>query len=171
VNTRDPREPKDPRDPRDTRGRDTDYSGTRYSTTPEPRPDRSWLRWVIPAAIVALLFPLLFNRGHREPERTPAGATEQQNPTAARLASPTSVYFESGGANLTDADRQKIADVASSAKQSGAEVALTGSKDRADTVRQALISQGLPESRIEVKEPAAAGSDQQDRVDITLAEK
>lgn len=163
MNTRDPR---DPRNPRDTR--DTDYRGTRYSVTPEPRADRSWLRWAIPAALVALLLPLLFHRGHREPERM---ATVQHEGLMSNqyAAAPTMVYFESGGTQLTDAERQKLAEVASTARQSGSGVAVTGSRERVDAVRRALISAGLPESSIQVRE-SSAGSEAAP-VQITLAEK
>jgi hypothetical protein len=167
VNTR------DPRDPRDSRGTDTGYRetrDTRYSNV-EVRPDRSWLRWVIPAAILALLLPFLFHRGHQPEQRTTA-AVEQHDTTAQHdtttdqqhlAMAPTSVYVGSDS-TLSDADRQKIADLANSAR-TGNGVALSGSKTQTDTVRQALISQGVPESQIEVREAPPGGDD--GRVDIT----
>lgn len=170
MNTRDPRNSRD-----NTRGSDyrgTEYRDTRYSTTPELRPDRSWLRWVIPAAIAALVLPLLFHRSHREPEQTTSAFQQSDNTMTNHLASlptSTSLYFENGGADLTDADRQKLAQVASSAKQNGTGISVTGPKERADAVRQALISEGVPESSIEVQEGA---SDQgTEPVRLTLAQK
>jgi hypothetical protein len=162
VNTRDPRDTKDSRTT-DTGYRDT--RETRYSNV-EVRPDRSWLRWVIPAAILALLLPFLFHRGHREPEQRTTAAVEQRDTTTynrQRLAmAPTSVYVGSDS-TLSDSDRQKIADLASSARN-GNGVAISGSRSQADAVRQALISQGVPESQIEVRESTAGGDG---RVDIS----
>lgn len=177
---------RDPRDPKDTRAGDTGYRDTRdtrYSNV-EVRPDRSWLRWVIPAAIVALLLPFLFHRGHHEPEQgtaaiqqpetthpdatttqTPGTAATQPDTTAQHMAmAPTSVYVGSDS-TLSDADKQKLSDVASTARQSGSGVAVSGSRSQADAVRQALISQGVPDSQIEIREAAAGGED--GRVDIT----
>jgi outer membrane protein OmpA-like peptidoglycan-associated protein len=166
VNTRDPRDPRDPRDtrdprdpidPRDTRG--TDYRETRvYKAAPEPRRDLRWLGWVIPAALVLLALPFIF-RGHREPEQTRTAAVEQgQSPS-------TSVYLNRGSSALTDADQQKLAQVVSSARQNGSSIAVSGSREGADAVRQALVSQGVPESSIRVSE---ASTGDPGRVDVTL---
>lgn len=173
VNTGDPRDPKDSR-VRDNGYRDyRDTRDTRYTTTNmEGRTDRNWLRWAIPAAIVAVLLPFLFGRGHREPEQGISSTNYGQGDamTSRRVASvPTSVYFSNGGSTLSDADQAKLAQVASSARQSNTVVSLSGTREQTDAVRQALISQGMPDSRIEMRESANAGSD--GRVEISLAQK
>jgi outer membrane protein OmpA-like peptidoglycan-associated protein len=100
-----------------------------------------------------------------EPPTGQAGQTpEAQQQQHLAMASTTSVYVASD-ATLSDADRQKLADVANSARQSGGAVSVSGEKTQADAVRQALVSQGVPESQIEVKEPASAPSN--GRVDVT----
>ena len=152
---------RDPRDPRDTR--DTEYRQTNvYRTVQEPRRDLRWLGWAIPVAIALLVSPFIF-RGHREPVQTANIAVEQ-----ARQIPATSVYLNSGTNTLTDADQQKLAQMASSARQNGSNVDVTGSRDGADAVRQALISQGVPESSIHVSEAATGANQDAGRVDISL---
>jgi hypothetical protein len=172
VNTRDPRDPRD---------RDTGYKETRttYTTTPEPRSERSWnwLRWAIPVAIAALVLPLLF-RGHREPEQRPPTALEQpqqqgqpmaqQGQPMAQQGQQVGSTFLEGGATLSDADRQKLAEMAKTAKEQGTGVTVIASRENSEPVRQELIAQGVPESSIEIRPPAVPDSNQ---VELRLAEK
>ena len=151
MNTRDPGDPKDPKDPRDPRE-------TGVYRAAEPRSNVKWLYWAIPLALVLLALPFIF-RGQREPVQTRTAAVEQrQLPCAA-------VNLSSGSSTLSDADLQKLAQCVSSAKQNGSNIAVTGSREGADAVRQALVSQGVPAANIRVSEAAAGDSG---RVDVTL---
>jgi len=149
MNTRDPRDPKDPRDPRET--------GVYRAAV--PRSNLKWLYWAIPLVLVLLALPFIF-RGQREPVQTRTAAVEQR-----QLQCSASVYLSGGSSTLTDADQQKLAQCVSSARQSGSSIAVTGSRESADVVRQALVSQGVPEANIRVSEAAAADPG---RVDVTL---
>jgi OmpA-OmpF porin, OOP family len=149
---------------------------------------RSWVPWVVGLAIAAVALAFLLNRfGHNRTVRTPAAArTEAPRPT--HLASlPAQVYFEPGQADIDATDRKTLAEVASTVRASGTPVAVTGytdrsgteqqnlelAKNRADAVRAALISEGLPESRIEMKAPTvvtgAGGPNEARRVEIDAA--
>jgi outer membrane protein OmpA-like peptidoglycan-associated protein len=135
MNTRDPRDPKDPRAPRET--------GVYRAA--EPRSNLKWLYWAIPLALVLLALPFIF-RGQREPVQTRTAAVEQrQLPCAA-------VNLNSGSSTLTDADQQNLAQCVSSARQNGSSIAVTGSREGTDAVRQALVSQGMPDANIRVSE-------------------
>jgi hypothetical protein len=164
VNTtdpRDPRDPIDPRDTRDTRGRDTGYRESHvYRAAPPPR-RLGWLGWAIPAAIVLLALPFVF-RGHREPEPIRTAAVDQ------RQMPPTSVYLNTGTDALSDVDQQKLAQMASAARQSGSSIAVTGPREGADAVRRTLISQGVPEASIRVSEATIGGTQDSGRVDVSL---
>src|SRR5215469_5067906 len=149
MNTRDPRDPKDPRDPRET--------GVYRAA--EPRRNLKWLYWAIPLALVLLALPFIF-RGHREPVPTRTAAVEQR-----QVPCSASVFLSSGSTTLTDADLQKLAQCVSSATQSGSSIAVTGSREGADVVRQALVSQGVPEANIRVSEAATGDPG---RADVTL---
>jgi len=92
--------------------------------------------------------------------QTRTSAVEQR-----QLPCSTSVYLSSGSSTLTDADQQKLPQCVSAARQNGSSIAVTGSREGADAVRQALVSQGVPEANIRVSE-AAAG--EPGRVDVTL---
>jgi len=154
VNTRDPRDPRD--------ARDTDYRQSNVIRAgQEPRSDYRWLWWVIPVAIALLASPFIF-RGRREPVQTTAAVGQ-----ATQIPS-TSLYLNSATDTLTVADQQKLAQVASSARQNGSNIDVAGSRDRADAVRQALISKGVPESSIHVSQAATAASQDAGRVDISL---
>jgi len=143
MNTRDPRDPRE----------------TGVYRAAEPRSNLKWLYWAIPLVLVLLALPFIF-RGQREPVQTRTAAVEQR-----QLTCFASVYPTSGSSTLTDADQQKLAQCVSSAKQSGSSIAVAGSREGADAVRQALVSQGVPEANIRVSE--AAGGDP-GRVDVTL---
>jgi outer membrane protein OmpA-like peptidoglycan-associated protein len=98
-----------------------------------------------------------------------------------------SVYFETGQADLDAADRQNLKSVAEAAKVSGKPITLTGytdpsgdqqqneslAKDRAAAVRLALLSDGVADSQIIMKPPAAvtgSGTDAEARrVEVTTA--
>ena len=137
---------RDPRDPRVT------------GVAAEPRSNLKWLYWAIPLALVLLALPFIF-RGQREPVQTRTAAVEQ------RQLPCTSVYLNSGSTTLTEADQQKLAQCVGSARQNGSSIAVTGSREGADAVRQALVSQGVPEANIRVSEAAAGDPG---RVDVTL---
>jgi len=125
----------------------------------EARSNLKWLYWAIPLAIVLLALPFIF-RGQREPVQTRTAAVEQRP-----LQCSTSVYLTSGSSTLTDADLQKLAQCVSSARQNGSSIAVTGSTEGANAVRQVLVSQGVPEANIRVSEAAAGDPG---RVDVTL---
>jgi outer membrane protein OmpA-like peptidoglycan-associated protein len=153
VNTRDPRDPGD--------SRNTEYRQSNVIRAgEEPGRDLRWLWWVIPVAIALIALPFIF-RGHREPVQATTAAVEQATPS-------TSVYLNNASDTLTDADQQKLARVASSARQNGSSIDVAGSGDRANAVRQVLISQGVPESNIHLSEAAAAASQDATRVDVSL---
>ena len=146
MNTRDPRDPKDPKE-------------TGVYRAAEARTNLKWLYWAIPLALIVLALPFIF-RGQREPAQTRTAAVEQR-----QLPCSASVYLSSGSGTLTDADQQKLAQCASSARQSGSSIAVTGTREGADAVRQVLVSQGVPEANIRVSEAAAGDTG---RVDVTL---
>lgn len=142
---------------------------------------RNWIPWAVAAAIVALLLGFLYTRAARH------DANVAQD-TASRLRSAAmSVYFETGQADLDAADRQNLKSVAEAAKVSGKPITLTGytdpsgdqqqneslAKDRAAAVRLALLSDGVADSQIIMKPPAAvtgSGTDAEARrVEVTTA--
>jgi hypothetical protein len=143
-----PRDPRDPRDPRET--------GVYRAA--EPRSNLKWLYWAIPLALVLLALPFIF-RGQREPVPTRTAAVEQRQPPCA------AVNLTSGSSTLTDADQQSLAQCVTSARQTGSSIAVTGSREGADTVRQALVSQGVPDANIRVSEAATGDPG---RVVVTL---
>ena len=143
MNTRDPRDPRE----------------TGVYRAAEPRSNLKWLYWAIPLALVLLALPFIF-RGQREPVQTRTAAVEQTQSQCS-----TSVFLTSGSSTLSDADLQKLAQCVSSARQSGSNIAVTGSREGADAVRQALVSQGVPAGNIRVSEAATGDPG---RVDVTL---
>ena len=146
MNTRDPRDPKE-------------TGGYRVA---ERRTNLRWLYWAIPLALILLALPFIF-RGQREPVQTRTAAIEQTQPACS-----TSVYLSSASGTLTDADQQKLAQCVSSARQNGSSIAVTGSREGADAVRQALISQGVPESSIHLSQADTGAGQDAGRVDISL---
>lgn len=141
--------PRDPRDPRDT--------GVYRAA--EPRSNLKWLYWAIPLALVLLALPFIFRGQREQPVQTRTAAVEQrQVPCAA-------VNLASGSTTLTDADQQNLAQCATSARQTGSNIAVTGSREGADAVRQALVSQGVPDANIRVSEAATGDPG---RVVVTL---
>jgi hypothetical protein len=157
----------------------------------ENRRRGGWLPWAV-AAGVALVALLLFNRpgeraGHTTQTATATGEASRSDRT--RLASAetaTRVYFGSGATAIDSSDRQKIASVAQSAKQTDRTVTVTGytdrtgdpgrnaevAKDRAAAVRNALVAEGVGESKIVMQPPAevtGSGADAEARrVDIEV---
>jgi cytochrome c oxidase subunit II len=109
----------------------------------------------------------------------------QQGPERTRLAAAsTRVYFGSGDASIDSEDRRRIADVAQTVKSQDRAVAVTGytdrtgnqeqnlevAKNRAVAVRDALVAEGVSESKILLEPPAVVtgtGNDAEARrVDI-----
>jgi outer membrane protein OmpA-like peptidoglycan-associated protein len=150
-----------------------------YATaSSRPSEGRRWMPWAIAAVIAALLLGFLATRM--------GGGDRTQNVTGTL---PASVYFEVGDAGLKDQDRRTIATVASSVKGSDAPLTITGytdssgnpdqnmelAKNRAMAVRDALVQEGVPASRVMMAPPTTVtgtGSpDDARRVEIRLAEK
>lgn len=153
--------------------------------------DKGWLPWAI-AAGIAVFGVLFFVNRTAEHQDAPDGAVQiaevTDDPQRMRLAAADSaqVYFESGDASIDPEDRQRIADMASAARGSERPVAITGytdhsgdqdrnmelARDRAQAVRQALLSEGLREDRIVMDPPrSVTGSgtdDEARRVDIDM---
>jgi len=154
----------------------------------------SWMPWAI-AAGIAVMALVLFNRLGTHPANNTrtAGttatdtATEGSNMQRRRLALvETRVYFNSGETAIGNDDRQKIANVAQSAKQQNSTVSVTGytdrtgdrnqnreiAKSRASAVRDVLVSEGVGESKIVMQPPAevtGTGTDAEARrVDIEV---
>jgi outer membrane protein OmpA-like peptidoglycan-associated protein len=142
---------------------------------------RNWIPWAIAAGIVALLLGFLWTRAARH------DANVAQD-TASRLTTAAmNVYFETGQSDLDPADRRTLRSVAEAAKASGKPITLTGytdpsgdqqqnetlAKDRAAAVRLALLSDGVADSQIIMKPPAAvtgSGTEAQARrVEVTTA--
>ena len=162
---------------------------------PEPVRRRSMLPWAIGLAVAVLGLAFLLNRSmqNRDTRTTTAAATSEDRTTETgirlRVASlPAQVHFEPGEADIDNADRQTLAEVARSARASGTPLVVTGytdqtgdaqqnlelAKSRADAVREALVQEGLSESSIQMKEPefvTGSGSpDEARRVEIAAAE-
>jgi outer membrane protein OmpA-like peptidoglycan-associated protein len=148
LNTRDPRDPKDPRDPRET--------GVYRAA--EPRSNLKWVYWAIPLALALLALAFIL-RGPREPVQTRTAAVEQTQVPC------STVNLTSGSSTLTEADQQNLAQCVNSARQTGSSIAVTGSREGADAVRQALVSQGVPQANIRVSE---AETGDPGRVVVTL---
>jgi len=145
---------------------------------PPARGNRRWLPWgLAAAALIAIGASMLMNRtGDRRPS-----AQVSAGPTAERLmAASTSVYFDTGQTTLDEADQATLTSIAEVARANGQSVTLTGytdasgdraqneglARDRANAVRTALMSSGLPESQIIMKPPAdvtGSGSETQAR--------
>ena len=137
-----------------------------------------WLPWAIAAGVGALGLLFFFNRNERAGEGGVA-ITEVADET-------TRVYFDTGEAAIDQEDRIKIASVAGSARNQDREVAITGytdrsgdrdqnlevAKSRAVAVREALVAEGVEESKITLAPPSevtGTGTDAEARrVDIEL---
>jgi OmpA-OmpF porin, OOP family len=123
----------------------------------------AWLPWAIAASVAALGLLLLFNR---TADRT--GVETAQTAPAPGAARSTRVYFDSGETTVDGEDRLKIASLAQSARGQDRPVAVTGytdrsgdrdqnleiAKDRATAVREALVAEGVAESKIVMDPPA-----------------
>jgi OmpA-OmpF porin, OOP family len=142
------------------------------------RQHSAWLPWAMAASVAALGLLLLFNR---TADQTGVDTAQTTTP-----ATSTRVYFGSGEATIDGEDRLKIASVAQSARGQDRPVAVTGytdrsgdrdqnleiAKDRATAVREALVAEGVAESKIVMDPPAVvtgAGTDAEARrVDIEV---
>lgn len=141
--------------------------------------ERKWWPWAAAAAIAAVAIALMLGRtGER---RNTTELAQGTSATAERLMlASTSVYFDSGQTTLDEADQAAVSGIAQAARASGHSVTLTGytdptgdrmqneniARDRANAVRTALVSSGLPEAQIIMKPPAdvtGTGSDTQAR--------
>lgn len=153
--------------------------------------DKPWLPWAI-AAGIAVFGVLFFVSRTAEHQDAPGGAVQvaevadDQDRLRVATADSAQVYFGSGDANIDQEDRQRIANVASTARDSERPVAITGytdrtgdetrnmelAKNRAQAVRQALVSEGVSEDRIVMDPPRSvtgAGTDEEARrVDIDM---
>lgn len=159
-----------------------DTGTTRASFEPARMPTRAarparkpWLPWAIAAGLAVLGFMIW---GTYQTDRR--GGRQVATDTTA------SVYFDSGQVALSDADRQQIMRVAQAAKDDTRPVAITGYTDRtgnadqnaeiaqgrATAVRDALVAEGVSESRIVMDPPAevtGTGTDREARrVDIHM---
>jgi flagellar motor protein MotB len=143
-----------------------------------PRAGMGTRGWLIAAAVAALAFVVIFSitRMLNKPRELSAEQT-----TADRLlTAATSVYFQPGQTSLDTRSQQALADIAKDARTSGNTVTVTtyanDSRDalatnRAAAVRTALLSSGVPESRIVVKSPVAIDTTGTDapRVEVSSA--
>ena len=138
----------------------------------------TWLPWAIAAGVGALGLLFFLNRNDG-PASDMVAITEMPDET-------TRVYFDSGEAAIDQEDRIKIASVAGSARNQDREVAITGytdrtgdrdqnievAKSRAVAVREALVAEGVEESKIMMAPPSevtGTGPDSEARrVDIEL---
>lgn len=149
--------------------------------------DKSWMPWGIAAAVAALGVLFFVNRTSEQQE-VPGGAVQiaevpaESEPLRVASADSTRVYFESGDASIDAEDRQRIADMAQSARSSDRAVAITGytdqtgdeagnadlARDRATAVRDALLNEGLEEGRIVMDPPKVLTDEEAERVDIDM---
>lgn len=166
--------------PRDTSGPRATYEKARVATR-EPPARKRWLPWAIAAGLAALAFMMW---GTYQTERRESTAATTPTDDLTRAIASTSVYFDSGEVALSEDDRQKILRVAEAARGDGRPVAITGYTDRsgdidqnkqiaegrAVAVRDALVAEGVSESRIVMDPPSVVtgdGTDQEARrVDI-----
>jgi flagellar motor protein MotB len=130
---------------------------------PEPPPHRRhWLPWLL--GLLALLGLLYLWQAFSRP-RPQMAVSPGVAPVAYCL--PANVYFEVGQALIDAANQETIIKVAHCAKEEGLKVALSGytdrtgdwnvnvelAKNRAKVVRDALITNGLPETSITLMDP------------------
>lgn len=151
--------------------------------------DRTWLPWAMAAGIAVFGF-LFFVNHTADNQEMPRGAVqvaEVPGDVASSEVAPADsakVYFGSGEASIDGEDRMRIASVAQSAKSADRPVGITGyadrtgdedlnrelAKDRAWAVRDALVDEGVQESRIVMDPPrsvtGSGNDDEARRVDI-----
>jgi outer membrane protein OmpA-like peptidoglycan-associated protein len=151
--------------------------------------DKPWMPWAIAAGIAVFGVLFLVNRTS-EHQEAPGGAVQiaeiADSSDRLRVATADSaqVYFESGDASIGQDDRRRIADMATSVRDTEQSLGITGytdrsgdqdqnlelAKDRAQAVREALVSEGIREDRIVMDPPRSvtgAGTDEEARrVDI-----
>jgi outer membrane protein OmpA-like peptidoglycan-associated protein len=151
--------------------------------------DKPWMPWAIAAGIAVFGVLFLVNRTS-EHQEAPGGAVQiaevADRSERVRVATvdSTQVYFESGDASIGQDDRRRIADVATSVRDTEQSLGVTGytdrtgdqdqdlelARDRAQAVREALVSEGIREDRIVMDPPRSdtgAGTDEEARrVDI-----
>jgi OmpA-OmpF porin, OOP family len=147
------------------------FGATASRVPPTATRERNWWPWAIAAGIAALALVLLFNR--TGDERPVTAQAPPQASSGVRLASAaTRVYFNRGDTSIDAEDRRKIADVAHTVRSHDRPVAITGytdrtgnedqnvavAKDRAVAVRDALVAEGVEESKIVMDPPAVVGT-------------
>lgn len=155
------------------------------------RRSKGWLPWAVAAGVAALALMLLVNRTDDRADvqtaRTapPADARGERAQTATTDTS-TRVYFDTGETTIDGEDRIRIASIAETARSQNREVAVTGytdrtgdraqnqeiAKERAVAVRDALVAEGVAESKIVLDPPAevtgTGGDEEARRVDIDM---
>lgn len=151
--------------------------------------DKPWMPWAIASGIAVFGVLFLVNRTS-EHQEAPGGAVQiaEVADSSERLhvatADSAQVYFESGDTSIGRDDRRRIADMATSVRDTEQSLGVTGytdrrgdqdqdlelARDRAQAVREALVSEGIREDRIVMDPPRSvtgAGTDEEARrVDI-----
>jgi outer membrane protein OmpA-like peptidoglycan-associated protein len=152
--------------------------------------DKPWMPWAIAAGIAVFGVLFLVNRTS-EYQEAPDGAVQiaEVADSSDRLHVATAedsaqVHFESDDASIGQDDRRRIADMATSVRDTEQSLGITGYTDRAgdqdrnlelaadrtQAVREALVSEGIREDRIVMDPPRSvtgAGTDEEaSRVDI-----
>jgi OOP family OmpA-OmpF porin len=143
-----------------------------YAVPVRRKRERSWLPWVVAVAALVVVLGILTSRlGGRSVTQTAS--------TTATTGIPATVYFAVGQSDLDEDGRRAVVAAANSVKTSDVPIAVTGyadpsgnpdqnlglAKNRAAAVRDALVQEGVPESRVMMTPP-----DEARRVEITLAE-
>ena len=158
------------------------------ATVPVKRPsDRTWLPWAA-AAGIAVIGLLFFVNRTADNQEMRGGAVQivnvPQDASSSAPADSAKVYFGSGETTIDGEDRMRIASIAQSARRADRPVGITGyadqtgeegqdgelARDRAQAVRDALVDEGVQESRIVMDPPqsvtGSANDDEARRVDI-----
>jgi len=152
-------------------GAATDFARQTYSHTQPVARRTNWWPWAVGAVAAALALILLTNVFNPRTERTEALAVN--------------VYFDRDQATIDSDDRRAITAAAASAKASGDAVTVTPitatndandqqlATERAATIRDALVSEGMANEKILVRPAESAKSGQppaeSQRVEIALA--
>lgn len=152
-------------------------AATATAATAAAAGSRSWWPWILGAAVLLLLFSQLKNCGQTTPPATsqstpavtaPAAAPAAPAPAPAAAAIlPAKVYFETGKAEVGAEGTATIQAAAAELAKGTGKVFLTGftdktgdaalneelAKNRAGSVKAALVAAGVAESRIEGRPP------------------
>lgn len=167
-------------------------SSTAAASAAEKYGQTRWLPWVIAAALLFMLWNLFYGKPSEIPQPDIAETTApllEPDPAASPNALPARIYFDVGAAALSADGYSTIAAVAGMINREGLNVAVTGytdpsgdlatnealAKDRVLAVVDALRSEGVPDSVIQMQPPmfvevgASEGTDvEARRVDIDL---